>query len=109
MRAGPVYKLLRAAEWAEALARGVFDGSATDKADGFIHFSAATQVRVTAAKHFAGESGLILAAVDPGLLPFPLKWEPSRGGRLFPHLYAPLPLSAVPKTWSVPPFPPEIP
>ena len=109
MTAGPVYKLMRAAEWAEALARGVVAGSSADLKDGFIHFSTADQVRGTAEKHFAGEIGLVLAAVDPARLPTPLKWEPSRGGRLFPHLYAPLPLSAVPKTWSVPPFPPEIP
>lgn len=103
-----VYKLLRAAEWAAAKAAGVFTGSEADKADGFIHLSTASQVRGTAEKYFAGESGLVLAEVDPARLEAPLRWEVSRGGAEFPHLYGDLPLDAVRRTWRVPPFPDEI-
>lgn len=102
-----VYKLLRAAEWAAAERDGVFTGSAADKADGFIHLSTASQVRGTAEKHFAGESSLVLAEVDPARLKAPLRWEASRGGAEFPHLYGELPLGAVRRTWQVPPFPDE--
>jgi uncharacterized protein (DUF952 family) len=66
-----------------------------DLADGFIHFSTAAQVRETAARHFAGQTGLVLIAVEAGALGSFLRWEPSRGGDLFPHLYGPLPLAAV--------------
>ena len=88
-----IYKIVSAREWAAAEAAGVFEGSAADKRDGFIHCSAASQVRETAAKHFAGQVDLLLVTVDDEGLP--VRWEPSRGGALFPHLYAPLPLSAV--------------
>ena len=74
---------------------GAFLGSEADARDGFIHFSTAAQVAETAAKHFAEESDLLLVAVDADALGPSLKWEPSRGGDLFPHLYAPLPLTAV--------------
>ena len=94
-----IYKLLRPAEWAEFQARGRFEGSPADRTDGFIHFSTAAQVRETAASHFAGVLGLILAEIDPSRLGRDLKWEPSRGGRLFPHLYASLPAAAVTRTW----------
>ena len=94
-----VYKLLRAAEWAEAREKTEFSGSPVDRADGFIHFSTAAQVRETAARHFAGEEGLVLAEIDPARLGRPLTWEPSRGGQLFPHLYSAMPLSAVVRTW----------
>ena len=100
-----VYKLLRAPEWEAARRAGVFAGSAADKADGFIHLSAASQMRGTAEKHFAGESGLVLAEVDPALLGAPLRWEVSRGGAEFPHLYGVLPMGAVVRYWQVPPFP----
>jgi uncharacterized protein (DUF952 family) len=97
-----IYKLLRGAEWAELKKNGEFLGTPLDRADGFIHLSSAAQVRETAAKHFAGASGLVLAEVDPArTTPAPV-WEPSRGGRLFPHLYAPLPLSAVVRSWNIP-------
>ena len=96
-----IYKLLRAGEWAEVQERSVFLGSPVDRADGFIHFSTAAQVRETAAKHFAGASELVLAEVDPARLVPPPVWEPSRGGQLFPHLYAPLPLAAVVRTWNI--------
>lgn len=88
------YKLADAAEWAAAQASGAYDGSAADRADGFIHLSTARQLPGTALKHYAGRSGLILASVDLNALGDALRWEPSRGGDLFPHIYGPLPLSA---------------
>lgn len=72
----------------------MFTGSPVDLADGYIHFSTAAQVRETAARHFAGQSDLLLVAVDAHTIAGALKWEPSRGGALFPHLYAPLPVTA---------------
>lgn len=85
-----IYKILPASLWTEAAATGSFRGSPLDRADGFIHFSTAEQVRETAAKHFAGMHDLMLVAVDADVLGTALEWEPSRGGALFPHLYAPL-------------------
>ena len=79
-----IYKILREAEWREAQTVGVFRGSAADLADGFIHFSTAMQARATAAKHFAGERDLTLAAVEAGRLGGDLRWEPSRGGGAVP-------------------------
>ena len=93
--ANPVYKVMTEAAFREAGLRGHFAGSADDTSDGFIHLSAAHQLEGTLAKHFAGEAGLVLVALDPTRLGPHLKWEPSRGGDLFPHLYAPLDLSAV--------------
>jgi len=90
-----VFKLIDRASWQAAAAAGVFDGSPVDTHDGFIHFSTAAQVRDTAARHFAGQSDLLLVAVAAAPLGDALRWEPSRGGALFPHLYAPLPLHAV--------------
>lgn len=90
-----IYKICSAALWRAAEAAGRFDGAPVDFADGFIHFSTAAQVIETAEKHFAGQDGLLLVAVDPAKLGAALKYEPSRGGALFPHLYAPLPLAAV--------------
>ncbi|GAB4357496.1 MAG: DUF952 domain-containing protein [Oricola sp.] len=89
-----IYKIATAAQWAEAEETGVFAGAPVDLADGYIHFSTAAQVRETAARHFAGQDGLKLVAVDAAKLGDALKYEVSRGGDLFPHLYAPLPLSA---------------
>ena len=90
-----VYKICPSAEWAQAVADGAYAGSAVDRADGFIHFSTAAQAPETAAKHFAGQRDLVLVQIDTALLPRDaLKWEPSRGGALFPHLYAPLPAAA---------------
>jgi uncharacterized protein (DUF952 family) len=97
-----IYKILRAQEWRDAQVEGVFRGSAADRADGFIHFSTARQARATAAKHFAGESGLIVAAVEAEGLGAAMRWEPSRGGDLFPHLYAELPLAAILWTRALP-------
>lgn len=85
-----IYKIVSAAAWHDAEANGVFAGAAVDLADGYIHFSTAGQVAETAAKHFAGQRDLVLVAIDPQTLGEPLKWEVSRGGALFPHLYAPL-------------------
>jgi uncharacterized protein (DUF952 family) len=95
-----VYKIVATEEWIEAEAAGVFTGAPVDRADGFIHFSTADQAPETAAKWFAGRSDLTLAAVDAEALGTDLRWERSRGGALFPHLYAPLPMSAV--VWSRP-------
>ena len=85
-----IYKIAPRALWREAEARGTFAGAPVDLADGYIHFSTAAQVRETAAKHFAGQDDLLLVAVDAEGLGAALKWEVSRGGALFPHLYAPL-------------------
>lgn len=82
------------------MATGEYRGSADDERDGFIHFSTAGQLAETAAKHFAKQTDLMLVAVDGDALSGKLKWEPSRGGGLFPHLYAALPLFAV--RWSRP-------
>jgi len=89
------FKILTAEQWDAWQAEGVFRGAAIDIADGFIHLSAADQVAETAAKHFAGQSGLVLAEVALPGLGNTVKWEPSRGGALFPHVYAAIPLSAV--------------
>jgi uncharacterized protein (DUF952 family) len=90
-----IYKICDRVVWGEAQAAGQFVGSAVDRRDGFIHFSTARQLPGTAAKHFAGLKNLILVAVEAGAAHADLKWEPSRGGERFPHLYAALPLSAV--------------
>src|SRR5262245_8535641 len=89
-----IFKLCSREDWARAEAFGRYEGSAVDVADGFIHFSDADTVAETAAKHFASQSGLVLVAVDEHRLGEALRWEVSRGGKLFPHLYAPLPLTA---------------
>ena len=90
-----IYKICPAALWHEAEAVGRFDGAPVDLADGFVHFSTGAQAVETAARHFAGQEDLLLVAVDAGALGAALKYEVSRGGALFPHLYAPLPLTAV--------------
>jgi uncharacterized protein (DUF952 family) len=95
---GLIYKIVAADVWAAAKNEGVFAGAPVDLADGFIHFSDAAQVRETAARHFAGQAGLLLVAFEAAALS-PLRWEASRGGALFPHLYAPLdPALAVSET-----------
>ncbi len=83
-----IYKICPERLWREAEKAGRFDGAPVDLADGFIHFSTAEQVRETAAKHFAGQTDLLLVAFDAEALGDALKWEVSRGGALFPHLYA---------------------
>lgn len=91
-----VYKILGRAEWDEAQRAGAFAGSAVDLRDGYVHLSAPDQARETAARHFADRADLVLLAVDPARLPpGALRWEPSRRGALFPHLYGPLPCDAV--------------
>ncbi|MGB0439348.1 MAG: DUF952 domain-containing protein, partial [Paracoccaceae bacterium] len=85
-----IYKILRAAEWADLTALGETAGAPIDVTDGFVHFSTAEQVVETAARHFTGEADLVLAAFETDTLGAALKWEPSRGGALFPHLFAPL-------------------
>ena len=89
------YKVLTAEQFAKWQTDGTFAGAPVDLADGFIHLSTATQLAETVAKHFAGLSGLHIAAVDLSLLGDAVRWEPSRGGQLFPHIFAELPLAAV--------------
>ena len=88
-----VYKVCPASEWAAAVETGSYRGSAVDLRDGFIHFSTGTQLAETLRRHFAGQSDLVLVEIDPEDLGDALRWEPSRGGDLFPHLYGPLPVS----------------
>jgi uncharacterized protein (DUF952 family) len=102
--AARVYKLMPRTQWEAALADGVYRGSADDRRDGFIHLSAADQVEGTARKHFAHVPDLLILEVDAGVLGPALKWEPSRGGALFPHLYGDLPVEAV---LAVSPFEPS--
>ena len=91
----PIYKICASAMLQEARGRGRFEGSADDLRDGFIHLSAGHQVAGTLAKYFAGQRDLVLLAVDPERLGAGLRWEKSRGGELFPHLYGPLDLDHV--------------
>jgi len=88
------YKLVDGGEWAEARTAGAYGGSAVDRADGYIHMSAAGQLAETARRHYAGRDGLVLVTVDLTSLGETLRWEASRGGALFPHLYGSLPVSA---------------
>ena len=90
-----IYKICERAAWHEAERTGAYRGSDADRRDGFIHFSTATQLAGTAAKHFAGQADLMLVAVDGDALGTTLKWEPSRGGDLFPHLYGVLAIKSV--------------
>jgi len=90
-----IFKICHNAEWREAEAAGVYHGSAKDRADGFLHFSTAEQLAGTLARHYADANDLVLVAVDTDAWGPALKFEPSRGGALFPHLYGALPLSAV--------------
>lgn len=95
-----IYKIVPRHVWLEASSSGVFKGASIDLTDGYIHFSSAEQSIETAAKHFAGQEDLVLVAVDTKSLGADLKYEPSRGGDLFPHLYAPLFMKSV--VWEVP-------
>jgi uncharacterized protein (DUF952 family) len=94
-RPAVAYKVLTATQMAALETDGTFTGASVDLADGYIHLSASDQLTETVDKHFAGQNNLHVAAVDLAVLGEAVKWEPSRGGALFPHLYAPLPLSAV--------------
>lgn len=95
-----IYKIFRRPEWADLRAKGKTTGAPVDVADGYIHFSTSEQAHETAAKHFAGEEGLVLLAIEADDLGGALKWEPSRGGALFPHLYQVLSLNDA--AWSRP-------
>jgi uncharacterized protein (DUF952 family) len=97
-----IYKLLDAPAWEAARAAGVFTGSAVDLKDGFIHFSNGAQAQETARLYFKDVSELVLLTIEAASLGDALKWEASRGGALFPHLYADLPLDAVLEARSVP-------
>ena len=109
-----IYKILRTPEWNALQADGTTAGAPVDLADGYVHFSTAAQAPETAARHFAGEAGLWLLAVDEAAVRDNLRWEASRGGEDFPHLHAPLRLDQV--AWAVPlplrdgahAFPPEM-
>ena len=95
-----IYKICERTAWRLAEQSGTYRGSPVDARDGFIHFSTAAQLAETMTKHFAGQRELVLVAVDAEALGAALKWESSRGGELFPHLYAALPLSEV--RWTKP-------
>jgi uncharacterized protein (DUF952 family) len=112
---GEVYKIIRRMEWDDAQKTGLFTGSADDRRDGYIHLSSAHQVRTTYDKYFRSEGNLLLAAIPAERLGAQLKWEISRGGEKFPHLYAPLPLTWISRVNAIchaadgsPEFPPEI-
>ena len=97
-----IYHLARRAEFEAAQAQGCYDGAREDRADGFMHFSTATQIRESAARHRAGETDLVLLAVAADCLGPALKWEAARGGQLFPHLYGSLPLACITRTAPLP-------
>lgn len=89
------YKILTDDEFGTMRREGSFRGSPVDLADGFVHLSSAAQVTETADRHFRGRTGLVVAVVDLSRLGDAVRWEASRGGQLFPHLYGALPLGAV--------------
>ena len=95
-----IYKILTTDQWADLERLGETLGAPVDVADGFVHFSTAEQVAETAAKHFAGQEGLWLLALEADSLGDALTWETSRGGALFPHLYGPL--RSVDVVWTKP-------
>lgn len=95
-----IYKIVRTDEWRLAQQQGVYHGSADDRRDGFIHFSNASQVAGTLAKHFSGEEGLYLLAIEEHRLGDALRWESSRNGQLFPHLYRALDITDI--EWAKP-------
>lgn len=111
-----LYKILTAARWADAAALGRVPEAPVDVQDGFLHLSSASQVRETARRHFAGQPELVLVTLDPArFAPGTLRWEPSRGGALFPHVYGAVPLDAVARVDPLRPavdgfaFPPHVP
>ncbi|KTE34934.1 MULTISPECIES: DUF952 domain-containing protein [unclassified Sphingopyxis] len=95
MTAPTAFKVLTAQQWADFERERVFRGAPVDIADGYIHLSTAEQLEATIAKYFAGQSGLMIAEVDLACLGDSVRWEPARGGDLFPHIYAELPMHAV--------------
>ena len=90
-----VYKIMSATELNQMRRDGVFRGSPADITDGYVHLSTGSQLAATLDKHYSGVDGLMLAAVDVSLLGDTVRWEPARGGQLFPHIYGPLPIGAV--------------
>lgn len=115
MTAGLVYKVLRRQEWTAAQKTGAFTGSPADARDGFVHLSAAHQVRGVCERHFAGENDLLLLTIEADRLGPALKWETSHKGEAYPHLYGTLPLALVGSVAEIRPgndgrlkFPPEI-
>lgn len=116
MRSDSIYHICSRDEWEQGKAAGRYVGSSQDIADGFIHCSGPQQLAASAAKHRAGQDGLLLVALDPGLLGAALRWEPARGGQLFPHIYGPMAFDAVIAVTDLPLgadgkhiFPPHIP
>lgn len=97
-----IYRIIRETDWQAAQAAGAFTGTAHDIRDGFIHFSTAAQAAETAAKHYGNLPDLLLLYVDTARLSAPLKWEVSRNGELFPHLYGALPIHAVTQVVKLP-------
>jgi uncharacterized protein (DUF952 family) len=97
-----IYHVCRRDELEAARASGSYSGSSQDRADGFIHFSSAAQVVASVARHRAGQDGLVIVEVDAQQLGAALRWEPSRGGALFPHLYAALPFAAITRIADLP-------
>jgi uncharacterized protein (DUF952 family) len=97
-----LYKIMSWQEWETAQEQGIYKGSEVDRRDGFIHLSAAHQVRATVKKHFLGKTDLLLLSVREEDLGQSLKWDVSRGGDLFPHIYGPLPISAVSEVTPLP-------
>lgn len=95
MTAKAAYKVLTAQQWADFERERVFRGAPVDIADGYIHLSTAEQLEGTLAKHFAGQTGLMIAEVDLDCLGDSVRWETARGGELFPHIYGHLPIHAV--------------
>jgi uncharacterized protein (DUF952 family) len=104
-----VYKILKREAWAAAKRAGRFEGAGIDLADGYIHLSTAAQAPETARLHFAGQADLVLPRIDPGALGAALKWEPSRGGQLFPHLYGALDCALVEAATPIPLDPDGVP
>jgi len=104
-----IFHMCRAEEWADAQAGGLYHGSSQDRADGFMHFSTAAQLPVSAARHRAGQPGLLLLTVPADRLGSALAWEPSRGGALFPHLYGPLAVADVQRVDPLPLGPDGVP
>jgi uncharacterized protein (DUF952 family) len=101
-RPATAFKVLTAEQWRQFKADGLFYGAPVDLADGYIHLSAADQLQGTLDKHFAGQSGLVIVEVDLKGLGEAVRWEVSRGGALFPHVYGVLPITAVISTRSAP-------
>lgn len=104
-----IYKILARADWEAARAAGAFTGSGVDRHDGYIHFSTAAQVEETARRHFRGLAGLVVLEVEGDGLGAALRWEPSRGGQLFPHLYGTLPAAKVRRAIEAPLGPDGVP